>query len=318
MKHTWLWVAVGLLLVWTSQSGAMIQETPPDTAKPDKQDEAVQDPLSDENFDKLTADNVATKVKEQIEEYAKQRLDFAKKYREASTSGKATPNELALLRNQSPDPEKLAKWLRKVAEAFPQTDAEEDSLVWLATNRSMTDDFDFAFDMLLAHHVSSPQLPQLVMALGRQRPSPKIEERFKVIFDNPDASKELLGMAHYAYANYQNTLARIQPMLSDERIAESVKKSYGEESFQYIKDFKLPSEDEQLAELEKVVADYGDVEIREGMTLGDVLGGEIFEIKYLGIGKTAPDISGEDIDGTEFKTSDYRGKVVVIDFWGDW
>lgn len=36
------------------------------------------------------------------------------------------------------------------------------------------------------------------------------------------------------------------------------------------------------------------------------------------IGQTAPDIDGEDIDGVRFKLSDYRGKVVVLDFWGDW
>lgn len=36
------------------------------------------------------------------------------------------------------------------------------------------------------------------------------------------------------------------------------------------------------------------------------------------IGDTAPDIEGEDIDGVPFKLSDYRGKVVVLDFWGHW
>jgi len=36
------------------------------------------------------------------------------------------------------------------------------------------------------------------------------------------------------------------------------------------------------------------------------------------IGKVAPDIEGEDIDGKKFRLSDYRGKVVVIDFWGNW
>ncbi len=38
----------------------------------------------------------------------------------------------------------------------------------------------------------------------------------------------------------------------------------------------------------------------------------------IGIGLLAPDIEGEDIDGVTFKLSDYRGKVVVLDFWGDW
>jgi thiol-disulfide isomerase/thioredoxin len=36
------------------------------------------------------------------------------------------------------------------------------------------------------------------------------------------------------------------------------------------------------------------------------------------IGNLAPDIEGVDLDGERFKLSDYRGKVVVLDFWGDW
>ena len=40
--------------------------------------------------------------------------------------------------------------------------------------------------------------------------------------------------------------------------------------------------------------------------------------KALGIGQVAPDITGGDVDGKAFKLSDYRGKIVVLDFWGDW
>lgn len=36
------------------------------------------------------------------------------------------------------------------------------------------------------------------------------------------------------------------------------------------------------------------------------------------VGKPAPEIQGEDIDGVSFKLSDYRGKVVLLDFWGHW
>ncbi len=38
----------------------------------------------------------------------------------------------------------------------------------------------------------------------------------------------------------------------------------------------------------------------------------------LQVGNEAPDIIGKDLDGVGFKLSDYRGKVVVLDFWGDW
>jgi hypothetical protein len=36
------------------------------------------------------------------------------------------------------------------------------------------------------------------------------------------------------------------------------------------------------------------------------------------VGQAAPEIAGKDIDGVGFKLSDYRGKVVVLDFWGNW
>ena len=46
--------------------------------------------------------------------------------------------------------------------------------------------------------------------------------------------------------------------------------------------------------------------------------GELFEVRHLGIGMAAPDIAGEDADSQKFKLSDYRGKVVLLDFWGNW
>ena len=36
------------------------------------------------------------------------------------------------------------------------------------------------------------------------------------------------------------------------------------------------------------------------------------------LGKTAPEIEGTDIQGQKLTLSSYRGKVVLIDFWGDW
>ena len=36
------------------------------------------------------------------------------------------------------------------------------------------------------------------------------------------------------------------------------------------------------------------------------------------IGNLAPEISGTDLNGEPLKLSDYRGQVVVLDFWGNW
>lgn len=46
--------------------------------------------------------------------------------------------------------------------------------------------------------------------------------------------------------------------------------------------------------------------------------GEILVVEKLAVGCTPPDIVGTDHDGKEFKLSDYRGKVVLLHFWGIW
>jgi cytochrome oxidase Cu insertion factor (SCO1/SenC/PrrC family) len=33
------------------------------------------------------------------------------------------------------------------------------------------------------------------------------------------------------------------------------------------------------------------------------------------VNKRAPDITGVDADGVSFRLSDYRGKIVLLDFW---
>lgn len=44
----------------------------------------------------------------------------------------------------------------------------------------------------------------------------------------------------------------------------------------------------------------------------------LFELSRLGLGQEAPDIEGEDLHGKRFRLTDYRGQVVVLDFWGHW
>jgi hypothetical protein len=71
--------------------------------------------------------------------------------------------------------------------------------------------------------------------------------------------------------------------------------------------------------LERLVKEFSDVPQTFGKeTLGDVAERRLFAMRNLRVGKTAPDIEGKDMDGVAFKLSDYRGKVVLLDFWGFW
>jgi hypothetical protein len=56
----------------------------------------------------------------------------------------------------------------------------------------------------------------------------------------------------------------------------------------------------------------------QGSTLAELAQHELFELQNLAVGKLAPDIAAEDTAGVAFKLSDYRGKVVMLDFWGFW
>ena len=73
---------------------------------------------------------------------------------------------------------------------------------------------------------------------------------------------------------------------------------------------KLLKEAEDL--YEALAKDSGDAKVRK-QAIKELAASELSEIRNFAIGKAAPDI-----DGNSFKLSDYRGKVVVLDFWGNW
>ncbi len=90
----------------------------------------------------------------------------------------------------------------------------------------------------------------------------------------------------------------------------------------------ISGETEEL--LERVINEFGDVPYAvrwaepkvkarvEGRTLADVARPKLDALRSLGVGKVAPDIQGKDIDGKPMVLSDYRGKIVVLVFWGTW
>jgi len=43
-----------------------------------------------------------------------------------------------------------------------------------------------------------------------------------------------------------------------------------------------------------------------------------YEAEYLQIGTKAAEIIGENVEGKPIKLSDFKGQVVVLDFWGFW
>lgn len=69
----------------------------------------------------------------------------------------------------------------------------------------------------------------------------------------------------------------------------------------------------------KLLGEYKDVKWRE-TTYGRIADARVnpHSPADLAVGKPAPEIEGVDHNGKPMKLSDYRGRVVLLDFWGDW
>lgn len=162
-----------------------------------------------------------------------------------------------------------------------------------------------ALELVTEHYATNPKVGKIVAWVGYYRPRQG---------ENETAAAALI--AAVAEKNPDRT-ARGQAVIA---IAWEAKQKFAVAEYK-----NSPNVDKLAAEAEKafeaVLKDYADCRrlIRENARLlGEEAQQELFELRHLRIGKGAPDIEGEDLDGANFKLSDYRGKVVVIDFWGDW
>ena len=77
----------------------------------------------------------------------------------------------------------------------------------------------------------------------------------------------------------------------------------------------LQAEIESLSK--SIKTEYAEFTDLVGTPLGERLEGIEFS-KNLAIGNPVPDIFGSDLDGVEFKLSDYKDNVVMVSFWGQW
>lgn len=81
-----------------------------------------------------------------------------------------------------------------------------------------------------------------------------------------------------------------------------------------VEDDGAPAEAKKAAraDLDEVLAKHADT------PWGKQARGLVNELEHLQVGMVAPDFEAADSAGAKFRLSDYRGKVVVLDFWGFW
>ena len=91
----------------------------------------------------------------------------------------------------------------------------------------------------------------------------------------------------------------------------------GTESEAYQAYLKAKPDAAVLTKIEKMLTAY--IETHQEDEIDDMLvdaKNGLFAMQNIVIGKQVPEIVGEDLDGVEFKLSDYRGKIVFLCFLG--
>jgi thiol-disulfide isomerase/thioredoxin len=176
-----------------------------------------------------------------------------------------------------------------VAAADPKSPFALEAATWIISNTPDGPEVEKAAEMILQNHVRSTNLMFLCQRLLNSRHSSTGKLLRAIVAKNPDPEVQ---------ANARFALAKLLKEQADESGDEPVAEEAG----------RL---------FERVTADYGQVE-SGGNKLADRAVRELFELRRLGVGREAPEIAGEDLDGRPMKLIDYRGKAVVLSFWGTW
>lgn len=181
----------------------------------------------------------------------------------------------------------------KRAEKEPQAAETPDLLGWVASSGSTTPFGLKALDLLVAKNADHPTIEQACMAQARSRTAAQAAPTLQRVLDT---AKKPNIRAAAALALGQIKLAELDALGDKPAEAEKAEKAAEKYFTMVVEEFGAdaprlkPLAERSLKELHSPIR----------------------------VGKEAPEIAASDLDGKEFKLSDYRGKVVLLDFWGNW
>jgi hypothetical protein len=246
---------------------------------------------------------------------------IAEKYNEAYAKAKTDQDRNKAYQAKRKEMQECVRRALQLAKEHPQDPAAFDARAWIVTGGlGYFPETWKALDQIRAHDLANPKLGVVCLHARVYRYSYAGTEDFlrSVIKQNPDHT--VLGLAVYALAGVLADYARASEGLNNPEKAKGWESGLPpslEKALRARSPEKLRRESEEL--YQRAADKYGDVKAAfSGHTLRSLAEGALFELRYLQVGKVAPEIEGEDIDGQKFRLSDYRGKVVVLDFWGNW
>ncbi len=235
------------------------------------------------------ADTPKTDHAKKFDDIQKRRDEAMKAFQQKLEDAKSDEERQKLIDTENPDKGFLAEF-QKLATDAKGTDVAAKALVQVVMIGGRVDEAEAskqALQTILADHAASPEISLVLFVLDQV-----LDE------EGAKAARETIT-AKNKTKPVQATLVYLQ--------AQTTEQEKGEDAEEL-----RPLYDRLAKEFKQVKMPYGD------QTYGAVAESWIFVRDNLSIGKTAPDFEATDENGVKWKLSDYKGKVVVIDFWGEW
>lgn len=204
-----------------------------------------------------------------------------------------------------------------LAEQYPKSPVAVDALVWVVVKVSRGKELHAAITLLTKGYLKSERIGPVCQKLPF-RPGRASETLLRALRAK-SSHKDIRDQAGFHLAVYlQVQLRLIKALNSGGATREQFEQYYGKEFTTHLAALNTSA---SLKEIETIYADVilSDSDIRfDDATLAETARKQLYAIRNLSIGRPAPEITGQDVDGTPFRLSDYRGKVVLLDFWGHW
>lgn len=204
-----------------------------------------------------------------------------------------TEEEKAQYRATVPSAAPYAARVLAAVESSTSTDEPVAGIIWLLTQAAGTAESEKALELLKNRYASAAGIAPAVKALEYrtlEQAGPVLDA---IVKTNTHAEEKAAALYALGMLHFRQMEAAVDPAVA------AAAKNKASDLFQ------------------ELVATYPQTLV-QGLPLADQAGKMLFEMSNLSVGSPVPEISGQDIDGQTFKISDYRGKHVVLVFWGGW
>jgi hypothetical protein len=214
-------------------------------------------------------------------------------------------------------PAEFAPRFIKFAEEHSEDPTAVDALVWVVANRRYRPEATRAIRLLQEQQLQSERLADACQRLARVV-SPDTEQLLRSVIEHSPHAR-VRAHASFHLAELLAEQVRLAGQLAkDPAVRPRVQQYYGKELTEHLVSLDVEKVEGQREQLyERIAQSFRNVSTRDG-PMGELADKALFAIRHLSIGKRAPEIEAEDIDGNRFRLSDYRGNIVVLSFWGHW